>query len=125
MNIFKEFTTVMPGYYVNPAATAKNTIKESNDMRTEEIIALFNSKGIKVSKKEKFYNGAWYGEKYTVLGSSDIDGVTPYMGIPTKLKSVGFITKSGILQNFFYHTGNGFKTTSDINKFLKDYINCI
>jgi hypothetical protein len=33
MNIFKEFTTVMPGYYVNPAATAKNTIKESNDMK--------------------------------------------------------------------------------------------
>jgi hypothetical protein len=30
MNIFKEFTTVMPGYYVNPAATAKNTIKKSN-----------------------------------------------------------------------------------------------
>jgi hypothetical protein len=30
MNIFKEFTTVMPGYYVNPTATAKNTIKESN-----------------------------------------------------------------------------------------------
>ena len=23
----------MPGYYVNPAATAKNTIKESNDMK--------------------------------------------------------------------------------------------
>ena len=30
----------------------------------------------------------------------------------------GFITKRGILQNFFYHTGDGFETTKDINKFL-------
>jgi hypothetical protein len=40
------------------------------------------------------------------------------MGIPTKVKSQGFITKRGILQNFFYHTGDGFETTKDINKFL-------
>lgn len=87
-------------------------------MKTKEIIELLNSKGIKVSKKENFYNGANYGEKYTIIGSSDVDSKTPYMGIPTKVKSQGFITKRGVLQNFFYRTGGGFETTKDINKFL-------
>ena len=98
--------------------TINENINVNNNMKTKEIIELLNSKGIKVSKKENFYNGANYGEKYTIIGSSDVDGKTPYMGIPTKVKSQGFITKRGVLQNFFYHTGDGFETTKDINKFL-------
>lgn len=87
-------------------------------MNTKEIIQLLNSKGIKVSKKENFYNGSNYGVKYKIIVSSDVDGKTPYMGIPTKDKSQGFIIKRGVLQNFFNHTGDGFETTKDINKFL-------
>lgn len=89
-------------------------------MRTKEIIELLNAKGIKVSKKENFYDGSNYGEKYTIIGSSEVDGKTPYMGIPTKVKSQGFITKRGVLQNFFYNNGDGFETTKDINKFFEE-----
>jgi uncharacterized protein with GYD domain len=91
---------------------------ENEPKTVKEIVAVLNKYGIKVSGKENFYNGSWYGEKYTIIGSSEVDGKTPYMGIPTKVKSQGFITKRGVLQNFFYHTGDGFETTKDINKFL-------
>jgi hypothetical protein len=84
----------------------------------KEIVRILNKHDIKVSPKENFYNGANYGEKYTIIGSDDVDGKTPYMGIPTKVKSQGFITRNGILQNYFSHTGNGFETTKNINEFL-------
>jgi hypothetical protein len=87
-------------------------------MTQGEIVGILNTHGIKVSPKENFYNGANYGEKYTIIGSDDVDGKTPYMGIPTKVKSQGFITRNGILQNYFYHTGDGFETTKNINEFL-------
>jgi hypothetical protein len=88
-------------------------------MKALKIIKLLNSKGIKVSKREGFYNGSDYGEKYTIINSSYVEGKTLYMGIPTKVKSQGFIIKRDILQNFFYHTGDGFKTTENINEFLR------
>lgn len=88
-------------------------------MKAKEIIALLKSKNIKVSKKENYYYaGGIFGEKYTIIGSSEVDGKTPYMGIPIKVKTQGFNTKKGVLQNFFYHTGDGFEVTKDINKFL-------
>jgi hypothetical protein len=87
-------------------------------MTQEEIVGILNKYRIKVSPKENFYNGANYGEKYTIIGSDDVDGKTPYMGVPTKVKSQGFITRNGILQNYFYHTGDGFETTKNINEFL-------
>jgi hypothetical protein len=90
-----------------------------NKMNAKEIIQQLDNIGIKVSKKENFYNGSNYGEKYSIIGSDDVDGKTPYMGIPTKVKSQGFITKKGVLQNYFYHTGNGFETTKDFNEFLR------
>jgi hypothetical protein len=94
-------------------------IINTNKMGVKEIIQQLNDRGIKVSKKENFYNGANYGEKYTIIGSDDVDGKTPYMGIPTKVKSQGFITKKGVLQNYFYHNGDVFKTTKDFNEFLR------
>jgi hypothetical protein len=51
MNIFKEFTTVMPGYYVNPAATAKNTIKESN---TKKLIDNYFKLHKAINKEAQF-----------------------------------------------------------------------
>ncbi len=45
--------------------TINENININNNMKTKEIIELLNSKGIKVSKKENFYNGSNYGEKYT------------------------------------------------------------
>lgn len=89
-----------------------------NNMRAKEIIEILNSKGIKVSKKENFYASGRYGEKYSIIDSPDVDGKMPYLGIPVKVKSQGFITIRGVLQNFFYHTGDGFDTTNDLNKFL-------
>lgn len=94
-------------------------------MKVKEIIEILSSKGVKISKKESFYNGANYGERYTIVGSFNIDGYTPYMGIPTKVKSHGFIARNGILQNFFYHNGNEFEITKDINKFESTLINII
>ena len=96
----------------------ENLIKTSN-MKTKEIIDILNSKGLKVSKKENFYNGSGYGEKYIIIGSEDVDGKTPYLGIPTKVKAQGFITKNSVLQNYFYYIGGGFETTKDINEFLR------
>jgi len=83
------------------------------------IIYVLGKYDIKVSGKEDFYNGANYGEKYTIIDSDDVDGKTPYMGIPTKVKSQGFITRNGKLQNYFFHTGEGFETTKSINEFLR------
>ena len=91
----------------------------NNNMKAKEIIKLLNSKDIKVSKGENFYNGSSYGKKYTIIGSSDVDGKTPYLGIPVKVKAQGFITKEGRLHNFYYHTGKCFETTKDINEFLR------
>lgn len=85
----------------------------------KEIVAVLNKYGIKVSGKENFYNGSNYGETYTIIGSDDVDGKTPYLGIPTKVKSQGFITRNGILQNYFFHTGKGFETPKNINEFLR------
>ncbi len=87
-------------------------------VKVKEIISLLNSKGIKVSKKEDYYNGSGYRERYSIIGSDDIDGYTSYSSTPIKVKSHGFITKDGILQNFFYHTGERFEITKDINTFL-------
>ncbi len=92
---------------------------ETEPKTVKEIVRILNKYDIKVSPKENFYNGANYGEKYTIIGSDDVDGKTPYMGIPTKVKSQGFIIKKGVLQNYFYHTGNGFETTNDFNEFLR------
>lgn len=92
----------------------------NNNIKTlKEIVNLLRDNGFEISKKERYYNGSNYGEKYSIIGSDDVDGKTPYMGIPTKLKSQGFIMKKNILQNFFYHNGNGFDTTKDINIFLR------
>lgn len=85
----------------------------------KEIVGILNKFGIKVSKKEYFYDGSGYGEEYTIIGSDDVDGRTSYLRIPTKVKSQGFISKNGILKNYFFHTGNGFEITKSINEFLK------
>jgi hypothetical protein len=53
MNIFKDFITIMPGYYVNPAATAKNTIKKTTDMK-KVINDLF--KHHRAAQKESQFN---------------------------------------------------------------------
>lgn len=92
---------------------------ETEPKTVEEIVAVLSKYDIKVSKKRNFYNGSNYGEKYTIIGSDDVDGKTPYMDIPTKVKSQGFITRNGILQNYFFHTGEGFETTKNINEFLR------
>jgi hypothetical protein len=53
MNILREFKTVGPGHYVNPNTTAKNTIKESNDMK-KVINDLF--KHHRAAQKESQFN---------------------------------------------------------------------
>jgi hypothetical protein len=91
---------------------------ETEPKTVKEIVGILNKYDIKVSPKEKFYNGSNYGEKYTIIGSGDVDGYTPYLGIPIKVKAQGFITRNGILQNYFFHTSDGFETTKSINEFL-------
>lgn len=95
----------------------ENTETESKTVK--EIVRVLNNHNINVSPKEKFYNGSGYSEKYTIIGSDDVDGKTEYLGVPTKVKSQGFITKNGVLQNFFNHNGDGFDTTTNIDEFLK------
>lgn len=92
---------------------------ETEPKTVKEIIGILNKYGIKVSPKENYYTTGSYGERYTIINSTDVDGKTSYLGIPTKVKSQGFITRNGILQNYFFHTGNGFETTKNINEFLK------
>lgn len=92
---------------------------EIEPKNVKEIVNVLSKYGIKVSKKENFYNGSSHGEEYTIIGSDDVDGKTPYLGIPIKVKSEGFITRGGILQNYFFHTGEGFELTKNINTFLR------
>jgi hypothetical protein len=87
-------------------------------MKATEIIDILNVNEIKVTTKEKSYNGSYYIEKYSIV-DSDIVSSKTYDYLPTEVRSQGFITKKGVLQNFFYHNGEGFVTTSDINVFLK------
>ncbi len=96
-----------------------NENAETEPKTVKEIMGILTKNNIKVSSGEDFYNGSGYAKKYTVIDSDDVDGKTAYLGIPTKVKSQGFIIKNGVLQNYFYHTGEGFETTKDINEFLK------
>jgi hypothetical protein len=93
---------------------------ETEPRTVKEVVAVLNKYGIKVSDKENYYSmGDGYGEKYTIIGSDDVDGRTSYGYIPIKVKSQGFNTKKGILQNYFFHNGDGFELTRKISEFLK------
>lgn len=91
-------------------------------MKVKDITSALSLFGVKVSSKEDFYNGSGYRERYTIVGCDEVDGYTSYLGLPTKVKTQGFITKKGVLQNFYYHTGTGFVTTQDIDLFLKEIL---
>lgn len=96
---------------------------ENKTNKAKDIIQILNNNGIKVSKKQYYYDGSGYKEKYEIVDSVEVGGVTEYLGIPIKEKAQGFITKNGILQNFYYHNGKGFETTKNIDEFLKNISN--
>ena len=79
-----------------------------------DIIDILAEHGIRLSKKQSFYNRANYA-----IGAEDVEGKSDYLHIPIKVKSQGVIVKNGILQNFYYHTGDEFATTRDIHEFIR------
>ena len=88
-------------------------------MTPKEIITKLNSFGIRVNKPENFYITGSYGKRYSISNSILVDGYTPYYNIPTKVTSQGFIFHSEKFSNFFWHDGNEFQTSKNIDEFIK------
>lgn len=121
LSFLYEMSIIRLNRIINEMKELKKSITENVEPQyrtVKDIIRFLNSNGLEVSKKENFYNGSNYGEKYSIVGCKEVAGKTSYLGIPTMVKSQGFITRNGILQNFFCHNGSGFDTTTDINEFL-------
>lgn len=118
--------TAVGGYLIG------SSLKKSQDGKYEdggdikfdnadEIIKILSKNGYKVSKPESFYNGSSYGKDYQILGFELVDAYTKYLGLPIKKSPYGFIVnKNNKLQNFYYHTNEGFTTTSNLKEFLNN-----
>ena len=97
----------------------KNLKSLNENLSLGNIKTILYNNGIKnISEPESFYDGSGYGEKYVIIDSEKVNGKTPYMGIPTKVNSQGFILKNGELKNFFAWNGSGFDTFTNIDDFL-------
>jgi len=83
-----------------------------------EILDTLKDTGIKISKPTWFYNGSNYGQRYVVIDSGEIEGRSDYLGVPIMKKKAGFIAKNGMLQNFYFHNGEEYLTSKDINWFI-------
>jgi hypothetical protein len=83
-----------------------------------EILDTLKDTGIKISKPTWFYNGSNYGQRYVVIDSGEIEGRSDYLGVPIMKKKEGFIAKNGMLQNFYFHNGEEYLTSKDINWFI-------
>lgn len=74
---------------------------------------------IPVSNGKTYYNGSGYRKDYQITSTPLIESRTSYMKIPVMTHSAGFITtEKGELCNFYWHDGEGFQTTKDIDLFI-------
>jgi hypothetical protein len=114
--------TALGGYLIGSSLSTKfangGNIESDN---ANEIIKMLSANGYQLSKPESFYNGSVYGKDYQILGFEPVDARTNYLGMPIKKSPYGFIVNvNNKLRNFYYHTNEGFNTTSKIEEFLKN-----